>query len=44
MFAREVGDAEGFGQAVLAAEQRLLELSTQIGQQVENARKLPAGG
>ncbi len=29
---------------IFAAEKRLLELSTQIGQQVENARKLPAGG
>jgi hypothetical protein len=28
---------------ILTAEKRLLELSTQIGQQVENARKLPAG-
>jgi hypothetical protein len=29
---------------IAASEKRLLELSTQIGQQVENARKLPAGG
>jgi uncharacterized membrane protein YccC len=29
---------------IFAAEKRLLELSTQIEQQVENARKLPAGG
>jgi hypothetical protein len=29
---------------ILAAEKRLLELSTQIGQQVENARRLPPGG
>jgi hypothetical protein len=29
---------------LLAAEKRLLELSTQIQRQVENARKLPAGG
>ena len=29
---------------ISAAEKRLLELSTQMEQQVENARKLPAGG
>jgi hypothetical protein len=29
---------------IFAAEKRLLELSTQIEHQVENARKLPAGG
>jgi len=29
---------------IVAAEKRLLELSTQIEQQVQNARKLPAGG
>jgi len=29
---------------ILAAEKHLLELSTQIEQQVENARKLPGGG
>ena len=29
---------------ISAAEKRLLELSTQMEQQVENARKLPADG
>jgi hypothetical protein len=28
---------------IVAAEKRLLELSAQIAQQVENARKLPGG-